>query len=131
MHALAKRVVQCAAATALALGGVAVSGGTANATVDSDCAYGTCLWGDNYYTSQGGQFATAHICNDQSSANDFVVWISGIDNTYVVAPTTTPMLSPGQCWIFGNSVPVGWGVQIYARSGSLWTYGTNPIAPSW
>ncbi|MEU5439012.1 hypothetical protein AB0G73_37565 [Streptomyces sp. NPDC020719] len=100
MRTLTRRVIQSAAAAALAISGIAATAGSASAYSDSYCLHGTCLYGDNYYYNNGqNQLATVKICNNQSTANDFEVWIK--DDFTGTSPTgkiTTPKLSPGYCW---------------------------------
>ncbi|MEU5437257.1 hypothetical protein AB0G73_28300 [Streptomyces sp. NPDC020719] len=132
MRKLVKRVIQVAAVTSFAFSGVAVTAGAASASSDSYCQHGTCVSGNNNFVSGGtGQWANGGICNYQSSANSFVVWMTdALNGDYVVKPQTTPMLNPGQCFSYGGWVHNGDYVQVFARSGGLWSYGTDPIAPS-
>ncbi|MFJ7243762.1 hypothetical protein ACIQWA_03865 [Kitasatospora sp. NPDC098652] len=130
MRTIAKRTVQGFAAAALALGGIAATAGTASANTDTYCQHGTCITGTNTYNSWG-QYGTVEICNHQSSANDFVIWIKDDASGNTIASATTPLLYPGDCFSHGGyTTGSGDAIQVFARSGSLWSYGTDPIYPS-
>ncbi|WP_042411733.1 hypothetical protein [Streptacidiphilus carbonis] len=119
-----KRAIAMAAATVALAGGAAVSStGTASAATDQYCQHGTCISGSNYNGSALGE-----ICNDQSSANDFYLWLTDDANGHTVR-ITTPKLSPGQCDLMAMNVGND-PVQVFASSAGNWTYGTNPINPN-
>lgn len=123
MRTIAKRAAQSLAATALAIGGIAAATGTANAATDQYCQHGTCVSGSNDNGSALGE-----ICNGQSSANDFYLWLTDDANGNTVR-VTTPMLSPGRCDLIGMNVGND-PVQVFASSAGNWTYGTDPIYPN-
>ncbi|MFJ9691138.1 hypothetical protein [Kitasatospora sp. NPDC101183] len=123
MRIVTKRTVQGLAAAAIALGGLAATTGTASAASDTYCRFGTCLNGWNYNGT-----ATGQICNNQGSANDFYLWITNARTGQTLISTVTPRINPGTCaTVYYN--PVGTDpIQVYGRSGSNWSYGTDPIA---
>jgi hypothetical protein len=123
-----KRVFALGAA-ALAMGATFAAAGTAGAYTDSYSQHGTSLFGNNYYY-YWGQFAQGRICNNQSATNSFHVWLKDAASGITIA-SDTPQLAPGGCWwIGGYPTWTGDPVQVYASSGSLWTYGTDPIYPN-
>ncbi|MGN5382378.1 hypothetical protein ACQ4WX_50105 [Streptomyces lasalocidi] len=98
---------------------------------DSDTAYGVTISGINAL-SQGAPLVFADLCNHQSSANSFHLWINDASNGDQLAYDTTPLLQPGQCYSDYKGYLEGEdegsdGIQVFASSGSLWTFGTDPI----
>ncbi|RKT09611.1 hypothetical protein BX285_6706 [Streptomyces sp. 1114.5] len=123
-----RRVASLAAVTALTVTGLGLASGTASAAtgVDSNSAHGVEITG--WHTSDENPWVSARLCNYQSSANSFYFWIRDTAGHYVTSPGhVTPVLAPGQCdYVSGE----GYGstpIQVYARSGSSWTFGTDPI----
>ncbi|MEU6512238.1 hypothetical protein [Streptomyces sp. NPDC046942] len=126
---LGRRVASLAAVTALTVTGLGIASGSASAATgsDSNSAYGVDITG--WHTLDENPTVSARLCNYQSSANSFYFWIEDTAGDNVTDPGyITPVLAPGQCdYISGDdygSTPI----QVYARSGSNWTFGTDPIA---
>ncbi|MER7582256.1 hypothetical protein [Kitasatospora sp. NPDC097691] len=129
MHVkLGRRVASLATVIALAVTGVGLASGSASAASgsDSNSAHGVEITGWN----QTGVNPTvsARLCNYQSSANRFYFWIRDVTGHYVTDPWhITPVLAPGQCEYISGEDSGSAAIQVYARSGSAWTFGTDPI----
>ncbi|MFF7636518.1 hypothetical protein ACFZB9_25710 [Kitasatospora sp. NPDC008050] len=139
MRKVTKRVAQGVMAGALALGGIGVTAGTANANSDTYCQHSTCVTGYNYFTQDWsgswGESVSETICNYQSAPNSFNIWIYITGTDYHLVDKTVGPINPGVClnqvlsdWIATGHVDVP--VQVYAQSSGNWTYGTNPIDAS-
>ncbi|MEU5088434.1 hypothetical protein [Streptomyces sp. NPDC021356] len=115
-------------AAAPSLGGITAASGTADAASDTDCAYSTCITGWSYF--DGLNTVETTICNYQSAPNDFVLPVKDDESNKVFDSYTTPYIDPGHC-LPQNRVtyrPYATGpVQFFARSGSRWSYGTDPV----
>ncbi|OLZ65567.1 hypothetical protein AV521_31425 [Streptomyces sp. IMTB 2501] len=97
---------------------------------DSNTAYGVTIMGIN--TLDNTPWVFADLCNHQGSANSFHLWIKDAQTGDEIIRTTTPVLQPGQCYSDYNGYLMGedYGqdaIQVYASSGNLWTFGTDPI----
>ncbi|MEV5574483.1 hypothetical protein AB0L06_30995 [Spirillospora sp. NPDC052269] len=130
------RLAMSAAAGVLAVSTTLVASGTAEADSDSYTQHGVEIGTYNYGTAP-----YAYICNHQSSTNSFyfAVWApdppGGNDWVTIMDSqgrtkygwVTTPALTPGSCAVYSFTTFVGQTVQVVAKSGSLWFFGTNPV----
>jgi hypothetical protein len=128
-----RAIALTAAAVALAGGTVVGVSSTAFAATgsDSNTAYSVTISGINALSS-GAPWVYADLCNYQSSANSFHLWINDASTGDQIAYDTTPLLQPGECYSKYKGYLSGedYGsdpIQVYASSGSLWTFGTDPI----
>lgn len=117
-------VTALAAATVI---GVSTSASAATGT-DSYTLHGVTITGTN--TLDSTPWVSASLCNHQSSANSFHFWIKDAQTGRSITPSdhTTPRLAPGACdYIYGEDSGQD-AIQVYASSGNLWTFGTDPIS---
>jgi hypothetical protein len=121
--------------TVTALATAAVIGFTTTASAasgsDSDTEHGVTISGLHHLSDAPWVFAD--LCNHQSSANSFYLWIIDAAGDHrQIASDTTPVLQPGQCYSDYKGYLEGEDsgsdpIQVFARSGSLWSFGTDPI----
>ncbi|MEU6967046.1 hypothetical protein AB0A71_04740 [Kitasatospora aureofaciens] len=125
---LGRRVASLAAVTALTVTGLGLASGSASAATgsDSNSAHGVEITG--WHTLDENPWVSARLCNYQSSANSFYFWIKDTAGDNVTSPGhITPVLAPGQCDYISGEDYGSTPIQVYARSGSAWTFGTDPI----
>ncbi|MFC4326480.1 hypothetical protein ACFPC0_01260 [Streptomyces andamanensis] len=119
-------VTALAAATVIGVGTT-----TASAAVGSDSytLHGVTITGTNMQDTT--PWVSASLCNHQSSANSFRFWIQdAAEGHRHITPSdhTTPLLAPGACdYVYGEDSGQD-AIQVFASSGSLWTFGTDPIS---
>ncbi|MFH8385485.1 hypothetical protein ACH4E7_31885 [Kitasatospora sp. NPDC018058] len=124
-----RRVASLVAVVALAVTGVGLASGSASAASgsDSNSAYGVDITG--WHGLDTNPTVSARLCNYQSSTNSFYFWIKDAQNGQnITSPGhITPNLAPGQCdYVSGEDYGAD-AIQVYARSGNAWTFGTDPI----
>ncbi|GAB7184765.1 hypothetical protein ATKI12_4596 [Kitasatospora sp. Ki12] len=125
----ARRLASLLAVTALTVTGLGLSAASASAATgsDSNSAHGVDITG--WHDQDSNPWVSARLCNYQSSANSFYFWIRDAQTGREITPSghITPNLAPGQCdYVYGEDSGSD-AIQVYARSGSAWTFGTDPI----
>lgn len=135
-----KKLAMSAAVAVATVTGLIAGSGTANADTDSYTQHSVEIGAYNQYSDP-----YAYICNHQSATNSYEIgvwalhvypgtgggdWVTLEDSQgrthkgYV----TTPPLTPGSCAVYSFTTYVGYSVQVGAKSGSNWWFGTNAIA---
>ncbi|MGC0420135.1 hypothetical protein [Embleya sp. AB8] len=109
---------------------MALGSGSASAATGTDSNSGHGVEITGWHTRALYPYVSARLCNYQSSANRFYLWIkdaqTGDNITY--NGYITPSLAPGQCDEIGGYDFGRDAIQVFAQSGSLWTFGTDPIS---